>query len=92
MKPPPAGALDSSEPFFVPTKPTDQPTSSQQQTTDQPHPVNRPSTNDQTTDSVVKPSASTSGVELTYNPSDLDKDTDSNADIDPPPPPPWVCG
>ena len=40
VKPPPAGALDSSEPFFAPTKLTDQPTSSQQQPTVQPQPVN----------------------------------------------------
>ena len=81
VKPPPAGALDSSEPFFAPTRPTDQSTSSLQQTADQPQPVNRPTT-DQTTDSVVKPSASTTCVEPTYNPSDSDMDTDSNADID----------
>ena len=90
VKPPPAGALDSSEPFFAPTKPTDQPISSQQQPTVQPQPVNRPSTTGQTTDSVVKPSASTSGVEPTYNPSDSDMDTDSNADIDSPPRGVWL--
>ena len=85
-KPPPAGALDNSKPFFAPTRSTDQPASSQQKTSDKPQPVNRPSTTDQpTTDSVVKPSASTSGVEPTYNPSDSDMDTDSNSDAGSPP-------
>ena len=55
-KPPPAGALDNSEPFFALARSTDQPASSQQKTSDKPQPVNRPSTTDQpTTDSVVNP-------------------------------------
>ena len=39
VKPPPAGAVDNTEPFFAPTRSTDQPTSSQQQASDRPQPV-----------------------------------------------------
>ena len=54
VKPPPVGAMDITEPFFAPTRCTDRPTSSQQQSSDQPQPVNRPFSTDQPpTDSVV---------------------------------------
>ena len=65
VKPPPAGALDNTEPFFAPTRPTDLLASSQHQASDHPQPVDRPSATDQpATSSVANPSASTSGTDL----------------------------
>ena len=81
VKPPPAGAVDNTEPFFALTRSTDRPTSAQQQASDQPQQVDRPfSTNQPSTDSAFKPSVSTSGVEPTYRSSDSDMDTDSVTD------------
>ena len=83
MKPPPASAVDNTGPFFAPTRSTHQLTSSQQQASDRPQPVDRSlSTNQPSTDPVTKPSASTSGVELNYRPSDSDMDTDSVTDTE----------
>ena len=83
VKPPPVGALDNTEPFFAPARSTDQLTSSQQQASDHPRPVDRASSTDQpATGSLAKPSTSTSRVELTYRPSDSDMDTDSNSDAE----------
>ena len=80
MKPPPAGALDTSEPFFAPTRPTDLPPAVQHAPL-RPHPVDRPLiTNQPVTGPVDNPPASTSGVEPTHRPSDSDMDTVSDSD------------
>ena len=81
MKPPPASAVDNTGPFFAPTRSTHQPTSSQQQASDRPQPVDRSlSTNQPSTDPVTK--ASIFGVEPNYRPSDSDMDTDSVTDTE----------
>ena len=80
VKPPPAGALDTSEPFFAPTRPTDLPPAVQHASL-RPHPVDRPLTTHQpVTGPVDNPPASTSGVEPTHRPSDSDMDTVSDSD------------
>ena len=80
VKPPPAGALDTSEPFFAPTRPADLPPAVQHASL-RPHPVDRPLTTDQpVTGPVDNPPASTSGVEPTHRTSDSDMDTVSDSD------------
>ena len=80
VNPPPAGAVDNTEPFFEPTRVTDRPNSSQL-TSGPPHSVDRPSTTDQSpTDPATKPSASTSGFDPAYRHSDSDMNTDSVTD------------
>ena len=82
VKPPPARAVDNTEPFFAPTSVTDQPNSSQQ-TSDRPQSVDRPSATDQSpTDPAAEPSSSTSGFDPSYRHSDSDMDTDSVTDTE----------
>ena len=76
----PVGALDTSEPFFAPTRPTYL-LPAVQQASHRPHPVDQPLTTDQPVAGPVdNPPASTSGVEPTHRPSDLDMDTVSDSD------------
>ena len=73
VKPPPAGALDT-------TRPTDLPPAVQQASL-RPHPVDRPLTTDQPVSGPVEnPPSSTSGVETIHQPSDSDMDTVSDSD------------
>ena len=82
VKPPPAGAVDNTEPFFAPTRATDPPTSSQP-TSGPSCSVDRPSSTDQSpTEPASKPSASTSGFKATHRHSDMDMDTDSVTDAE----------
>ena len=76
-KPPPAGAVDNTQPFFEP-QPTDRPTTTHRAKSD-----NRPVVTDQpTTDQVSKQASSTSTVEVNQPGSDSDMDASSDSDSD----------
>ena len=86
VKPPPAGAVGNTEPFFAPVKATDRPTSVQQASVP-PASTDRPASTEQTpTDPVNKPAASTSGLGFTHRPSDSEMDFDSASDSESLPP------
>ena len=79
VKPPPAGAFDTSEPFFAPTRSTDLPSTAQPASL-RSHP-DRPLITDQPLAGPVEnPPAYTSGVEATLKPSESDMDVLSDSD------------
>ena len=79
VKPPPAGALDTSEPFFAPARSTGL-SSTAQPASLRPHPDRPPITYQSLAGPVEHPPASTSGVEVTLQVSESDMDVLSDSD------------
>ena len=66
VKPPPAGAVDNTEPFFAPVKSTDRPNSAQPASAP-PTATGRPSSTEQVpADPATKPTASVSGLGVSH--------------------------
>ena len=86
VKPPPAGAVDNTEPFFAPVKSTDRPNSAQPASAP-PTATGRPSSTEQVpADLATKPTASVSGLGVSHWRSDSEMYFDSASESESLPP------